>query len=48
MYFWWEVLLQKINGFYPSIPSVSVNHMQAHILAHFIDEEDLKNLVFHF
>jgi N6-L-threonylcarbamoyladenine synthase len=25
-----------------SIPLVSVNHMQAHILAHFIDEEDLK------
>jgi N6-L-threonylcarbamoyladenine synthase len=31
-----------------SIPLVSVNHMQAHILAHFIDEEDFENLVFHF
>jgi N6-L-threonylcarbamoyladenine synthase len=30
-----------------SIP-VSVNHMQAHILAHFIDEEGFENLVFHF
>jgi N6-L-threonylcarbamoyladenine synthase len=31
-----------------SIPLVSVNHMQAHILAHFIDEEGFENLVFHF
>jgi N6-L-threonylcarbamoyladenine synthase len=30
-----------------SIPLVSVNHMQAHILAHFIDEEGF-DLVFHF
>jgi hypothetical protein len=34
--FWWEVLLPK-DGF-SLIHTSSVNHMQAHILAHFIDE----------
>jgi N6-L-threonylcarbamoyladenine synthase len=43
---WWEVLLQN-RWLALSIP-LSVNHMQAHILAHFIDEEGFENLVFHF
>lgn len=30
------------------IPLISVNHMQAHILAHFIDEENFENPVFPF
>ena len=30
------------------IPLISVNHMQAHILAHFIDEEDFEKPVFPF
>jgi N6-L-threonylcarbamoyladenine synthase len=43
----WEVLLKSM-ALALSIPLVSVNHMQAHILAHFIDEEGFENLVFHF
>jgi N6-L-threonylcarbamoyladenine synthase len=30
-----------------SIPLVSVNHMQAHILAHFINEEGFEKPIFH-
>jgi hypothetical protein len=42
---WWEVLFCKIDGFYPYL---LYQYMQAHILAHFIDEEGFENLVFHF
>jgi N6-L-threonylcarbamoyladenine synthase len=36
----------KIDGF--GLIHTSCQYMQAHILAHFIDEEGFENLVFHF
>jgi N6-L-threonylcarbamoyladenine synthase len=39
---WWEFIC-KIYCIGFKIPLIAVNHMQAHVLAHFIDEDGYEN-----